>query len=106
MTGKFHGNYNPFSRGCFLNCCYILCGPNYPRHKPPRRRKQRLLKARDFDGVSAAGGGQRKENVVKVFIESSDKNSNSKSMPTQLVASKTTDNGHGKLASGMVIHSF
>ncbi|XP_068082394.1 palmitoyltransferase ZDHHC8 isoform X2 [Anabrus simplex] len=30
VTGKFKGGYNPFSRGCSRNCCYILCGPIYP----------------------------------------------------------------------------
>lgn len=30
VTGKFQGAMNPFSRGFFLNCLYILCGPRYP----------------------------------------------------------------------------
>lgn len=32
VTGKFKGGYNPFSRGCWNNCCYTQCGPLYPRY--------------------------------------------------------------------------
>ncbi|KAJ2949306.1 hypothetical protein O0L34_g6258 [Tuta absoluta] len=30
VTGKFTGGYNPFSRGCWHNCCYAQFGPQYP----------------------------------------------------------------------------
>ena len=32
VTGKFRGGYNPFSRSCLHNCCFTLCGPQYPRY--------------------------------------------------------------------------
>ncbi|XP_041979004.1 palmitoyltransferase ZDHHC5-B isoform X2 [Aricia agestis] len=30
VTGKFIGGFNPFSRGCWNNCCYTQFGPQYP----------------------------------------------------------------------------
>ncbi|CAG2165911.1 unnamed protein product [Oppiella nova] len=30
-TTNEQGGYNPFSRGCWANCCYTLCGPRFPR---------------------------------------------------------------------------
>ncbi|GLV34578.1 Zinc finger DHHC-type containing 8 [Carabus blaptoides fortunei] len=30
VTGKFKGGYNPFSRGCWNNCCYTQFGPQFP----------------------------------------------------------------------------
>ncbi|KAF7269325.1 zinc finger DHHC-type containing 8 isoform X2 [Rhynchophorus ferrugineus] len=43
VTGKFKGGYNPFSRGCWHNCCYTQFGPQYPslikQHKYNDKRK-------------------------------------------------------------------
>lgn len=36
VTGKFKGGYNPFSRGCWHNCCYTQFGPQYPRFDYPK----------------------------------------------------------------------
>lgn len=30
ISAKFKGDFNPFSRGCWSNCCNTLCGPQYP----------------------------------------------------------------------------
>nr|CAI5853923.1 unnamed protein product [Callosobruchus analis] len=43
VTGKFKGGYNPFSRGCWHNCCYTQFGPQFPSlirpHKYNPKRK-------------------------------------------------------------------
>ncbi|KAG5889128.1 hypothetical protein JTB14_034185 [Gonioctena quinquepunctata] len=43
VTGKFKGGYNPFSRGCWDNCCYTQFGPQFPSlikpHKYNAKRK-------------------------------------------------------------------
>lgn len=43
VTGKFKGGYNPFSRGCWENCCYTQFGPQFPSlikpHKYHHKRK-------------------------------------------------------------------
>ncbi|XP_055300994.1 palmitoyltransferase ZDHHC8 isoform X2 [Sitodiplosis mosellana] len=37
VTGKFKGGYNPFSRGCWHNCCYTQFGPQYPSLMKPQK---------------------------------------------------------------------
>lgn len=45
VTGKFKGGYNPFSRGCWHNCCYTQFGPQYPSLlKPQKYAARRSLK--------------------------------------------------------------
>ncbi|KAJ9584128.1 hypothetical protein L9F63_021537 [Diploptera punctata] len=68
VTGKFKGGYNPFSRGCPRNCCYILCGPQYPS----------LLKASKYVGKpkryplsASAISTITNENQVKTYMDNS-----------------------------------
>lgn len=37
VTGKFKGGYNPFSRGCWDNCCYTQFGPQFPSLRNPSK---------------------------------------------------------------------
>ncbi|XP_074036593.1 palmitoyltransferase ZDHHC8-like [Leptinotarsa decemlineata] len=37
VTGKFKGGYNPFSRGCWDNCCYTQFGPQFPSLMKPHK---------------------------------------------------------------------
>ncbi|XP_017781494.1 PREDICTED: palmitoyltransferase ZDHHC5 isoform X2 [Nicrophorus vespilloides] len=37
VTGKFKGGYNPFSRGCWDNCCYTQFGPQFPSLMKPNK---------------------------------------------------------------------
>lgn len=37
VTGKFKGGYNPFSRGCWENCCYTQFGPQFPSLIKPNK---------------------------------------------------------------------
>lgn len=37
VTGKFKGGYNPFSRGCWDNCCYTQFGPQFPSLIKPQK---------------------------------------------------------------------
>ncbi|CRL04801.1 CLUMA_CG017856, isoform B [Clunio marinus] len=43
VTGKFKGGYNPFSRGCWNNCCFTLCGPQYPSLKDAKKHGARRI---------------------------------------------------------------
>ncbi|XP_053949236.1 palmitoyltransferase ZDHHC8 [Anastrepha ludens] len=51
VTGKFKGGYNPFSRGCWHNCCYTQCGPQYPSLLKPEKYAARRSH-KDGQGIS------------------------------------------------------
>jgi hypothetical protein len=59
VTGKFRGGYNPFSRSCCINCCFTLCGPQYPSLKHPAKyvgRKPRKYTVPVPVGAPEGGG--------------------------------------------------
>ncbi|XP_041787902.1 palmitoyltransferase ZDHHC5-A isoform X2 [Anopheles merus] len=64
VTGKFKGGYNPFSRGCWNNCCYTQCGPQYPSLLKPQKyvarrsnKENQSISTITNDGGPGGGGG-------------------------------------------------
>uniref|UniRef100_A0A8D8W4H5 Palmitoyltransferase n=1 Tax=Cacopsylla melanoneura TaxID=428564 RepID=A0A8D8W4H5_9HEMI len=60
VTGKFKGGYNPFSHGCWHNCCYGLCGPMYPsllNLEAMKKYSNRAAQAKKKKKKKSAGGG-------------------------------------------------
>ncbi|XP_043269763.1 palmitoyltransferase ZDHHC5-B [Venturia canescens] len=66
VTGKFNGGYNPFSRGCFHNCCYTQFGPQYPSLIKPEKYsgKRRGACTSEISTIDS-------ENQVKTYMDSS-----------------------------------
>ena len=65
VTGKFRGGYNPFSKNCCNNCCFTLCGPQYPSLKNPAKYVGR--KPRKYTvpvPVPMEAGGPRGDNSL------------------------------------------
>ncbi|CAG4959099.1 unnamed protein product [Parnassius apollo] len=51
VTGKFTGGYNPFSKGCWNNCCYTQFGPQYPSLVRPSKYIYKGGKKRRDTGI-------------------------------------------------------
>ncbi|KAF7992647.1 hypothetical protein HCN44_004991 [Aphidius gifuensis] len=66
VTGKFNGGYNPFSRGCFHNCCYTQFGPQFPSLIKPKKYMKKNRGACTTE-ISTIGN----ENQVKTYMDSS-----------------------------------
>ncbi|XP_050685013.1 palmitoyltransferase ZDHHC8 isoform X1 [Leptidea sinapis] len=64
VTGKFTGGYNPFSRGCWNNCCYTQFGPQYPSlvrpskymYKSSKKRREAMMVG-GIATIAASGTG-------------------------------------------------
>lgn len=73
VTGKFKGGYNPFSRGCWHNCCYTQFGPQYPRYEPfiytPRIHTRRDCHTECQPRPLWAKGSQKShQNTLQLFL--------------------------------------
>ncbi|XP_034949745.1 palmitoyltransferase ZDHHC5 isoform X2 [Chelonus insularis] len=83
VTGKFQNGYNPFSRGCFHNCCYTHFGPQYPSLIKPEKYSGKRRGACTSE-ISTIGS----ENQVKTYMDSSNGVRN------------TSSNAYNKLSPG------
>ncbi|CAK1551299.1 unnamed protein product [Leptosia nina] len=57
VTGKFTGGYNPFSKGCWSNCCYTQFGPQYPSLVRPSKYLYKGGKKRRDMGAGGMNSG-------------------------------------------------
>ncbi|XP_065160538.1 palmitoyltransferase ZDHHC8 isoform X2 [Atheta coriaria] len=65
VTGKFKGGFNPFSRGCWNNCCYTQFGPQFPSLM---RAKKYVVKNHALHGPIAT---ITNDSQVKTYMDNS-----------------------------------
>ncbi|CAH1403959.1 unnamed protein product [Nezara viridula] len=66
VTGKFRGGYNPFSQGCWTNCFYSLCGPQFPSLLKPNRY---VGKKKDCPAIAMIAAHENQQ--VKTYMDTS-----------------------------------
>lgn len=69
VTGKFRGGYNPFSRGCWNNICYAICGPRYPSYIGRKKRVKKAIAAPPCSNVL-----KKNDNQVKIYTDNNASN--------------------------------
>jgi len=70
VTGKFRGGFNPFSRGCCSNCCYAMCGPQFPSLAQPMRYVGRKPHRYTFSVANTVHMTEVGPEQVKVYLNS------------------------------------
>ncbi|XP_069950201.1 palmitoyltransferase ZDHHC8 isoform X4 [Cherax quadricarinatus] len=98
VTGKFRGGYNPFSRGCCRNCCFILCGPQYPSIKRPAKYIGRY-KFKPSASPPAPVSTITSQSQVRVYMDNGVQAPNSTAYSQDTAGLITQDNGLRPLPS-------
>lgn len=133
VTGKFKGGYNPFSRGCWHNCCYTQFGPQYPRFaifgyifffanwnsfvsllKPQKYAARRLTKEnqtistitsdRDGEGGGANGGAGSRHPQANNAVQQPQPPMYDRDRLTQVKTYTDHGNGYGQRSGGTTTH--
>ncbi|KAL0838582.1 hypothetical protein ABMA28_016674 [Loxostege sticticalis] len=89
VTGKFTGGYNPFSKGCWYNCCYTQFGPQYPSLVRPSKYTYKGGKKRR----EALGGPHSASAISTIATDTQHQ-----------VKTYTADNGTAHRAAGAHAH--
>lgn len=90
VTGKFTGGYNPFSRGCWKNCCYTQFGPQYPSLVRPSKY---IYKGGKKRREAMQGGGHSASAISTIATDTQHQ-----------VKTYTADNGNAHRPAGPHAH--